>query len=213
MEVARRGARLAHATTFVVGSVALVLQFVLVAQGHAVLDDVDPPGAVTRVVRFFSYLTIWSNLLATVTSGLLALDPRRDGTWWRALRMNGLVLVFVSGVVHFFFLRPLLDLHGADLLADRLLHVAVPVLTVVAWLGWGPRGQARLGELGRFLVLPVAWIAYTLVRGAVVSWYPYPFIDVDAHGYGVVALNCLGVGALMLALFALAAWLDRRLAG
>lgn len=60
MEVARRGARLAHATTFGVGTIALVLQFVLVAQGHAVLDDVDPPGAVTRVVRFFSYLTIWS---------------------------------------------------------------------------------------------------------------------------------------------------------
>jgi hypothetical protein len=123
------------------------------------------------------------------------------------------VLVFVSGVVHFFFLRPLLDLHGADLLADRLLHMAVPALTVVAWVGWGPRGQARPGEVGRFLVLPVAWIVYTLVRGALVSWYPYPFIDVDAHGYGVVALNCLGVGALMLGLFAGAAWLDRRLAG
>ena len=113
--------------------------------------------------------------------------------------------------MHFFFLRPLLDLHGADLLADKLLHVVVPVLAVAAWLGWGPRGQARLGELGRFLVLPVVWIGYTLVRGAFVSWYPYPFIDVDEHGYGVVLLNCLGVAALVLALFACASWLDRRL--
>ena len=60
-------------------------------------------------------------------------------------------------------------------------------------------------------MVPVGWLVYTLVRGALASWYPYPFIDVDAHGYGPVLLNCLGVAALTL-LFALGAVrLDPRL--
>ena len=113
--------------------------------------------------------------------------------------------------MHYFFLRPLLDLQGWDLVADRLLHMAVPVLAVVGWLAHGPRGRVSTGDLGPFLALPVSWLAYTLVRGELVEWYPYPFIDVNEHGYGVVLLNCAGVSALMLVIAWAAVVLDRRL--
>ncbi len=99
------------------------------------------------------------------------------------------MICFGGGVVHFFFLRPLLDLDGADLLADKLLHMVVPLLAVIGWFAFGPRGRAARADLVPFLVLPVFWLAYTLVRGAFVDWYPYPFIDVVEHGYGVVLLN------------------------
>jgi len=33
----------------------------------------------------------------------------------------------------------------------------------------------------------VLWFAYTLIRGASVDWYPYPFVDVDKIGYDGVA--------------------------
>ena len=201
-------ARAVHAVTALVATAAVVLQLVLVAQGHRVLDETDPPDLSTRLVRFASYLTIWSNVLAATTTALLALDPDRDGRIFRTLRLNGLVFVALSGVVHFFLLRPLLELEGADLLADRLLHVVVPLLTVVGWVVAGPRGRVRSGDLGAFLVLPVVWIGYTLVRGAIVDWYPYPFIDVIEHGYLVAALNSLGVAAVMLVLFGVALVVD-----
>ncbi len=206
-------ARAVHAVTALVATFAVVLQLVLVAQGHKVLDEVDPPDVGTRLVRFASYLTIWSNVLVAATTALLAVDPERAGRVFRILRLNGLVIVFGGGVVHFFFLRPLLDLDGADLLADRLLHMIVPLVAVVGWLLAGPRDRITRADLGPFLVLPLIWIGYTLVRGAIVDWYPYPFIDVDEHGYAVVALNCLGVAAFMLAVFGLAAVIDRRLPG
>jgi hypothetical protein len=44
-----------------------------------------------------------------------------------------------------------------------------------------------------------------------VSWYPYPFVDVAVHGYGVVLLNCLGIAALTLAVAGAAIWADPRL--
>ena len=107
------------------------------------------------------------------------------------------MICFGGGVVHFFFLRPLLDLDGADLLADKLLHLVVPLLAVIGWVAFGPRERATRADLVPFLVVPVFWLGYTLVRGAFVDWYPYPFIDVGEHGYGVVLLNALGISCFL----------------
>jgi hypothetical protein len=205
--------RVFHLATFAVAAFAVVLQLVLVLQGHSVLDETARPDRGTRVVRFLSYLTIWSNVLVAWSTLTLALGRDRDTPLWRALRLDAVVICFGGGIVHFFFLRPLLDLDGWDLAADRLLHVVVPLLAVVGWVLFGPRGRATLADLGPFLVLPVFWLAYTLVRGAVVDWYPYPFVDVIEHGYGVVALNCVGVSVLMLLIASLAVLVDQRLEG
>ena len=62
---------------------------------------------------------------------------------------------------------------------------------MVGWLVFGPRGLIAPRDVGAFLVVPVGWLVYTLVRGAFVDWYPYPFVDVGEHGYGVVLLTCV----------------------
>lgn len=206
-------ARAFHLLTFVAAVFALVLQLVLVAQGHNVLDQHEPPDTATRLVRYASYLTIWGNVLVAWTTFTLVIGRDRDNRLWRALNLDAVVLIAMIAIVHFFFLRPLLHLHGADLLADKMLHMVVPALAVVGWLVFGPRGRAAVGDLGPFLVIPVGWLVYTLVRGAFVDWYPYPFINVTTHGYGVVLLNCAGVAALVLALAAGAVRLDRVLPG
>jgi hypothetical protein len=213
-----RNARFWHGLTCAVATAAIVLQLILVMRGHQHLGEAEPeiaasgaPGLATRLVRFASYLTIWSNVLAALTTGLLVLNPVRNGRIWRAVRLDAVVIIFGGGVVHFFFLRPLLDLDGADLIADRLLHVVVPLLMAAGWLLFGPRAQAGWRDLPPFLAIPVVWLAYTLIRGAFVHWYPYPFIDVDRHGYGYVALACVGVALLLLALAAGCVVADRAL--
>lgn len=203
--------RVFHLVTFLVAAFAVVLQLVLVLQGNSVLDETSRPDRDTRVIRFASYLTIWSNVLVAWSTLTLALGRDRDTRLWRALRLDAVVICFGGGIVHFFFLRPLLDLEGWNLAADKLLHVVVPLLALAGWLLVGPRGRATAADLGPFLVLPACWLGYTLVRGAFVDWYPYPFVDVVEHGYGVVALNCLAVSALMLLLAWVAVRLDARL--
>ncbi len=206
-------ARLFHALTFAVAVFALVLQLVLVWQGSAILDQTDPPGRVTRLVRFASYLTIWSNALVAWSALTLALGRNRDTPWARALRLDAVLVCLGGGIVHFFFLRPILDLHGASAFADHLLHQVVPLLALVGWSVFGPRGRAAWSDLGRFLVVPLAWFGYTLLRGAFVDWYPYPFVNVTTRGYGTVLLNGLGVGTVMLLMFLLALGYERRRAG
>jgi len=206
-----RLARSWHLLTAVVTWAALLLQLVLVIRGGTVLDEVNPPALGTRLVRFISYFTILTNLLVAVTTTTLALRQDRFPTWWRVLRLNAIVGIAVTGLVHWFLLRPLLDLDGADYLADKLLHVVVPLLAIVGWVVFGPRGKAESGLLWLSLVYPLGWLAYTLVRGAVADWYPYPFLDVGEQGYPRSLLACAGVAVLLLVLTRGAMLLDRRL--
>lgn len=52
----------------------------------------------------------------------------------------------------------------------------------------------------RWCVFPAAYLAYALIRGAMLGSYPYPFIDVLAIGYMRVAINSIGLLVLFLAL-------------
>ena len=212
MDPRRRPDRAWHLVTVVVVGCALVLQLVLVvARVDPLLPQRESPLG-TRLVEFFSYFTVLSNLLVLVTTAPLVRTVP-DSRLWRVLRLNAVVCIAVTGLVHWFVLRPLLDLHGASYAADKLLHVVSPLLAVGGWLLFGPRGQVGRAELLPSLLFPAAWVAYILAYGALSGWYPYPFLDVDTHGYGVVLLNVLGVAVLLLALSAAAIGLDRRLPG
>jgi hypothetical protein len=84
-----------------------------------------------------------------------------------------------------------------------------------AWHGatavFGPRPRIAGRTVWVSALVPIAWLAYTLVRGEVTGWYPYPFVDAEDHGYGRVLLNCAGVATLYLACAGLALLNDRRL--
>lgn len=149
---AARTARCWHALTALVALVALAIQIGLVLSGTAVLTSVEPPSTGTRLLRFFSYFTVQSNLLVLLTAGTLALDPLRDGRVWRVLRLDALVGITVTGIIHWFFLRPLLDLDGWSYATDKMLHVVVPLLAIVGWLVFGPRHRVTRAELAPALV-------------------------------------------------------------
>ena len=204
-------ARTVHLVVAVVAWFALVLQLVLVLQGSAVLVEEDPPGLAARVYRYFAYFTIQSNLLVALTSTVLARDPDLDRRGWRVVRLAGIVGITVTGLVHFFLLRPLLDLDGADWAADKLLHMVVPVLALAAWVWVGPRPRFAWREAAYALAWPLAWLAWTLVVGQVDGWVPYPFLDAEQEGWGSVAVVSVGITALFGLLFAVVGWLDRRL--
>jgi hypothetical protein len=204
-------ARRVHLVVAVVAWFALAFQLVLVLTGEAILVEEDPPGLAARTYRYFAYFTIQSNILVAVTSTVLARDPGADRPWWRMARTAALVGITVTGVVHFFLLRPLLDLDGANWAADKLLHIVVPVLAVAAWAAAGPRPRTSVRESAYALAWPLAWTAWTLVVGQVDGWVPYPFLDTSEEGWGAVVIACVGITVLFLAVFALHGWLDRRL--
>src|SRR6266568_5022657 len=160
----------------------------------------------TRFVRMFSFFTVQSNMLVAVAAFSLALAPARDGRLWRVLRLDALVGISVTGVVYTTVLRTQHPLHGWAMATDAVFHYAVPLAVVIGWLAFGPRPRCDARTVWWSLAWPVAWLGYALLHGSVAGWYPYPFIDVTRHGYGIVVLNALAVTAV-LAVMAAVFWL------
>jgi hypothetical protein len=164
-----------------------------------------------RALNTFAFFTVQSNLIVAGTTAMLAVRLDRRSTAFRTARLIGLVCISVTGIVYHVALADLLDLQSWDLVGDQLVHTVVPIMPVVGWLAFGPR-WALPGRLAWYsLTFPVAWLIFTLARGAAVGFYPYPFIDVTHLGYARTAVNCIWVSLLLLSLAAGAAAIDRRL--
>lgn len=209
-------ARAWHGATVVNGLVAIAIQVTLVVRGVGVLveDDGTSAGTPERLLRFFSYFTIQSNILAVVTAALLIAQPDRGGRGWRAVRFAALLGMTTTLVVYVIALRPILDLHGLAWLTDVMFHYVAPALTVVGWAMFGPWGRIDPRVIATVICWPIAYFGYTQALGTVSGWYPYPFLDADEHGTGQVLVNATVVTMLVVALsgafWALDRWLERR---
>ena len=201
-----------HISTLVVAVFALVFQLYLVASGDNILDSSAAAGRLEQTRRYFSYFTIQANFLVAVSMVFIIRD-RLESKLFRVVRLASLVGITVTGIVAAVALPPSPNYTIGSLVCDRLLHIVVPVLTFAGWVVFGPRGVVRREDLLPSLIWPVAWLAATLALGPVVSWYPYPFINVDQIGYGRTLVSCAVIALLFLGLAALARWGDRRLSG
>ncbi len=161
-----------------------------------------------RLFNVFCFFTIQSNVIVGVTSLLLAIDPHRSSTVFRVLRLDALISIAVTFVVFHIALAGLQDLHGGAAFADFMLHTASPILCVLGWALFGPRSPASIRVVLLTLIFPVAWLAFTLIRGPIVDFYPYPFLDVRDHGYPTVLLNGVVVGVLFVVLAAAITGID-----
>ncbi|MFG1816096.1 Pr6Pr family membrane protein [Kribbella sp. NPDC049174] len=194
--------------TALIVAAGIVVQLIVTANGTEGFFPDNPD----RVFNVFAYFTIQSNLLLGGTALMLALQPDRpQSTLFKTLRLNGVLCIAVTGIVYHVALAGLDDLSGWAAVANFLLHTAAPVVGVLGWLLFGPRGRTDPRIVAWSLVFPLLWLVFTLVRGEFVGFYPYPFVDVAEHGYPRVLLNCLLVAVLFLALAAGATSLDRRL--
>jgi|SRR5690625_46482 len=195
--------RLLNTTLCAVAAFGVVSQFVLNGTGPADPAEIDP-GVVTSVIRFFTFFTILSNLMVAVSSLPAALNVRLSYPL-QVLRLNAVVAIVITGVVHWFLLRPGSDLSGIIGLVDAVTHVIVPILTVVVWLVAGPRGlTGRLVVAGSF-AFPVLYAGWMFLHGALTGWYPYHFIDVPLIGYGP-ALTMAAVIFVAFAVLSVLAW-------
>ena len=193
-----RASRIWHLLIAVNVLVALVIQVWLILTGGPdpnTGETVATVGIATRMVQTLSFFTIQSNLLVLVVATTLAIDPERDGRFWRVLRLDALLGITITGLVFDLILIRYVDPTGWQLVATIGFHYIAPWATLLGWLLFGPRPRIDRSTMAWAFVWPVAWIAYTFVRGALVDWYPYPFLDVEKVGYPAA----LGATAVVLA--------------
>ena len=204
----------------VVAWFGLAAQFVISASGmypttQTVLSQLGPgnpsgaAGALPRIIDYFSYFTIWSNIVVALVLTALAANPKRDTPAFRVLRLDALLMITITGIVYAVILAPTAELRGWEVLANSFIHIITPIVTIVVWLVAGPRDWIRWSTIAKSMILPAVWVVYTLVRGAVIEAYPYPFIDVVRLGYGQVAINIGAIVVFAVVLGAILLGVDR----
>ncbi|MCP1520326.1 hypothetical protein J2Y74_004636 [Pseudomonas migulae] len=165
------------------------------------------------LVSFFSYFTVLSNtLVATVLTCALTSRESAARRWFLQPWVSGAIAVSIAvvGLAYNILLRHLWHPEGWQWLADELMHDVMPLLFLAWWWLCVPKGTLRLRHIALWVIYPLLYFAYALLRGHLLAVYPYPFIDVDKLGYPQVFVNAGGLlaGFVVIALVVIA--LDRR---
>lgn len=166
------------------------------------------------LVSFFSYFTILTNtLVATVLTCAVTDRESAVRRWFRKPWVSSGIAVSIAvvGLAYSLLLRHLWHPEGWQFVADELLHDVMPLLFLGYWWWCVPKGTLRLWHLPLWLVYPLVYFVYALLRGHLLGAYAYPFIDVAVLGYPQVLTNAGGilVGFVLVGLLVIG--LDRKL--
>jgi hypothetical protein len=154
-------------------------------------------------LKFFSFFTILTNVLAAVTLLVPVIAPQSSAGKFLArpsVRTAVTGYIIMVGVVYYLLLRDVSQRQGWPLFFEQMLHYVTPPLFVLDWLAFVPKRELNwrvcLGAMG----FPLVYLAWTLAHGAATGWYPYPFIDVVELGYPRALANIAGLVLVFLAL-------------
>jgi len=128
------------------------------------------------IVNFFSYFTNTSNIFAAsvLLIGAFSLITHREPTMTNAIiRGTSVVCMTIVGIVFSILLR---DEDVGTLLpwVNIVVHYLMPVVIVLDWLYQPPKTKLALKQTGYWLIVPLVYSVYSIIRGAIVGWYPYP---------------------------------------
>jgi hypothetical protein len=167
-----------------VGWFALITQFVLMVAGHA------PAEAAARVVNYFSFFTIWTNLMMALALTLpVVADGTRAGRWAASESIRAMVTLYavVVGLVYHFLLAPFWNPQGWLMFVNILLHYVMPAAFLADWILFTPKGRLMWIDPVRWLSVPTVYGVWTLIHGFISHWWPYGFLNVDALGLKAIA--------------------------
>lgn len=148
------------------------------------------------LINFFSFFTVLTNTLVVVVLSY-ALVNRESAAkrFFLAPTVSSAIAtsIVVVSLAYNLLLRHLWSPTGFQFIADELLHDVLPVLFVIYWWRCVPKGALRFKHIGGWVIYPLVYFGYVLLRGHLLGQYQYPFIDVDSLGYPQVFVNAGGI--------------------
>lgn len=140
---------------------------------------------VFRPWEYFSYFTIQTSLIAIVTlsvAGWFAWNGRTETRVLNIVRLCTVTFTVVVTLVYNLLLRGLPDA-AADgdyvwpVLPNEILHVWAAIFMLIDWILSSRRINLRVRTIFWVLVFPLVWLVYSIIRGLLVDWWPYWFIN------------------------------------
>ncbi|MES2689229.1 MAG: Pr6Pr family membrane protein, partial [Bacteroidota bacterium] len=89
---------------------------------------------------------------------------------------------------------------GLQMVLDELQHLINPLLFIIYWILYSNKKQLPRNAFWPWLIFPLVYIFFVLVRGNLSDFYPYPFLDVTKLGFNSVLSNCIVITILFMAM-------------
>lgn len=163
------------------------------------------------VLNFFCYFTNLSNIMISivfiVSAARLISNRKTPSEADTAIRGGAVVYIAFVGIV---FNTILADTDLGDLIpwVNVIVHMLVPLAGLADWLIWPPRRRLPFRITLWWMIWPAAYSIFSLVRGAIDGFYPYPFYNPNVSGgYGGVALWCVALIATFFVLATVVWWI------
>lgn len=163
------------------------------------------PDPALFVINFLSFFTILSNALSAIVlliGAWYAFRASRDPEWYNFVRAAIVTYMATTFVVYNLLLRDI-SLDQATTLpwSNEILHVWAPLYVILDWVLAPGRLPIPWKRLWTIAVFPIVWAIYTMIRGVIVGWYPYPFLNPDIEpgvGYDGVAVYVIAIASFIL---------------
>ena len=191
-----------------IGLIALLAWFALFAQLYIHLTMLPFP-VKELIIRYFSYFTILSNLMVAISCTILFIgNGTGSGRFFHRQSVVAAITVYIVivGAVYNLVLRSVWDPHGLQKVVDELFHTVNPILYLLMWIFQARKDQLIWKMVFPWLIYPIVYCIFILIRGHASGFYPYPFINVIELGMtktlqniGILSASFLAVSLLCIA--------------
>ncbi|TDW29355.1 Pr6Pr family membrane protein [Cryobacterium psychrophilum] len=132
--------------------------------------------------NFFAYFTVLSamtTVIVLVTAATIALRRPRDPAWLDMARVMITTYILVSGVVYAIIVWQAASVNYSIAVpwSSQILHFWIPAFVLIDWIVDPYKARVPWRYLAWVIVFPVIWLVGTLIRGDILGWYPYFFLD------------------------------------
>ena len=180
--------------------IAIIAWIAVVAQYNLMIEN-RVATVVETTIRFFSFFTILTNTIVAIYFTLIAFK-KKNGFVVAESKTGKLtaitVYITLVGLIYQIVLRQLWQPTGLQRVVDELLHTIIPILVIIFWYLYGDKAAPKYIHIPKWLIYPLTYLVYILIRGNFSGFYPYPFVNVNQLGLQKVLLN----SAVLIVLFA-----------
>lgn len=188
------------------GRLGLALAGIIALIGNYEYVLLFPTFAAYNVFTYFTVQSATAAVVAFVCGAVVAFRREKDPRWLDTFRALATTYIIVSGIV---FLTIVIQSSTQAYTIEvpwpsQMLHFYIPAIALLDWLT--DTGKARLSwrPLRWVLLYPVLWGIFTLVRGPMVGWYPYFFLDpAQVSGPLETLMYCLIAAALFIGILSM----------
>ncbi|GAA4757155.1 MULTISPECIES: Pr6Pr family membrane protein [Flavobacterium] len=155
------------------------------------------------IIRFFSFFTILTNIIVAFyfTNQFFTSKKTSESLFNKAGSLTAITIyITVVGLVYQIALRHLWKPTGLQRIIDELLHTVIPTLVIIYWFFYEQKLKLKWKMIPKFLLYPLFYLGYILLRGKFSDFYPYPFINVTELGWPQIGINILVLFSVFLIL-------------